>query len=360
MVHPVNRFGKFTARDYLDSTTKRSLAQAWIDSGVPRWVTLVDELLFVVASLIFVAGSLDFFPTAPFEKYIEGCELYVAGSALYFALALFATYEIVEDARLSSRSISAWSLLEQVLYLLGSTFFVIGTILFTPSGEGGAAVAPATGGGDDAGGSVDSVRAISAPLFGRNFYVGVGDVPLPPDSSIMTGDELFVVGSVLFTVAAFVSALKAAGETSSELESVIRRRVSVACASLYELGGVAFVVGTLGFIPASSLGISACPDGPRTLESAGATLFVIGSVLYTVGSLLVLGFQAWRTYSYDGNTVSSYDGMLRSTKSAAALAEKGAPLHRGVASSGVAVSAPGRFDPPMGELVDVMRDSAGE
>lgn len=40
----------------------------------------------------------------------------------------------------------------------------------------------------------------------------------------------------------------------------LRREVSVAVASLYELGGVSFVVACLGFVPASTLGNSAYPS----------------------------------------------------------------------------------------------------
>lgn len=36
----------------------------------------------------------------------------------------------------------------------------------------------------------------------------------------------------------------------------------MAVASLYELGGVSFVVACLGFVPASTLGISASPSNP--------------------------------------------------------------------------------------------------
>jgi hypothetical protein len=80
-------------------------------------------------------------------------------------------------------------------------------------------------------------------------------------------------------MAAFVSGLQAAGDDSSGRDAVLRRRTAVATASLYELGGVAFVVGTLGFIPASALGIAACPDGVRQITEAGANLFVGGSCL---------------------------------------------------------------------------------
>lgn len=99
--------------------------------------------------------------------------------------------------------------------------------------------------------------------------------------------------------AAFVSGLKAAGENASGPGAALRRRTAVATASLYELGGVAFVVGTLGFIPASVLKIDKCVDGVELLTSTGATLFVAGSCLYLLGSTLTLCVTAWLTYSVE-------------------------------------------------------------
>lgn len=36
---------------------RRELATEWIDAGVPKWVTLIDEALFVLASAMFVPCS---------------------------------------------------------------------------------------------------------------------------------------------------------------------------------------------------------------------------------------------------------------------------------------------------------------
>ena len=58
------------------STPRRELASEWIDAGVPKWVTLIDEALFVLASAMFVRGSLDFFPGVSAARYLEGCQLY--------------------------------------------------------------------------------------------------------------------------------------------------------------------------------------------------------------------------------------------------------------------------------------------
>lgn len=75
------------------------------------------------------------------------------------------------------------------------------------------------------------------------------------------GNILFGVGSILYSIAAFVSALKAAGTPGSDERSLLRRRTAIATASLYELGGVCFIVGTLGYVPPGTIGISKCPEG---------------------------------------------------------------------------------------------------
>eukprot|EP00310_Coccolithus_braarudii_P011795 CAMPEP_0183366292 /NCGR_PEP_ID=MMETSP0164_2-20130417/88088_1 /TAXON_ID=221442 /ORGANISM="Coccolithus pelagicus ssp braarudi, Strain PLY182g" /LENGTH=80 /DNA_ID=CAMNT_0025541995 /DNA_START=69 /DNA_END=308 /DNA_ORIENTATION=+ len=79
------------------------MTQEWVASGVPLWATLIDEGLFVVASIIFVVGSFDFFPSASFDQYVEGCQLFIIGSIIYLGLACFATYEISKEATLSGK-----------------------------------------------------------------------------------------------------------------------------------------------------------------------------------------------------------------------------------------------------------------
>ena len=55
---------------------------------------------------------------------------------------------------------------------------------------------------DAAGGST----VLTLALFGRKYYLaGIWEVPEPTDSALFEGDELFVLGSILFSVAAFVS-----------------------------------------------------------------------------------------------------------------------------------------------------------
>ena len=130
MVHPIKL--PFTAAAYLKTTKTTTLAQKWIESGVPRWCTLIDDALFVVAGLVFVVASFGFFPGASEAEYVRGCELYVLGSVMYVGLATWATYEILEDSRLSGQTPSPSMLVEQALYVIGSMLFLAGTVDFMP------------------------------------------------------------------------------------------------------------------------------------------------------------------------------------------------------------------------------------
>ena len=177
--------------------------------------------------------------------------------------------------------------------VIGSALFAVGTVLFTP---------PLT---DQIAGAAtpEAAQVIDVRWFGKVYeIVAAGGIPAEqiPESSLFKGDLLFAVGSVLYSVAAFVSALRAAGDgvegTAAAPNAALRRRAAVATASLYELGGVSFVVGTLGFVPSGVLGINACPQGSLNMETFGASLFVIGSGLYAMGSAITLGVCSWCTY----------------------------------------------------------------
>ena len=279
----------------------------FVENGGPLWMTLIDEVLYVVAALIFVIGSYDFYPGVPFVKYVEGCELFIIGSAIFLGLALFNGFEIYYTSKLSRKPPDAVSLFEEWLYVAGSALFLVGTFLFTPDlSDAAAESAIAIKSAAAAGAATPAATPdplLSVQWFGQTFDLVMNDqieLPEPTDQSIEEGDLLFVGGSILFSMAAFVSGLKAAGDSAVGATAAMRRRVAVAVASLYELGGVAFVVGTLGFIPASALGITQCPEGVAKLTDAGATLFVGGSALYLVGSLLTLVVSTWVTYDPTG------------------------------------------------------------
>ena len=312
MGNPVNPL-PFKTKGYLESTLQdRSLAGRWLSAGGPRWVTLIDEALFVVGAAVFLIGSYDFYPGLPFTRYVEGCELFIIGSAIFVGLSLFAAFEIFEDAKLAGEPPDVASLFEESMYIVGSSLFLVGTVLFTPPLDGATDAAVAAAEAARAADMGSSDPLLSVTWFGKTIDLVVqadGEPPEPTESAIAKGDILFVFGSILYSVAAFVSGLKAAGESTAGPGAALRRRTAVATASLYELGGVAFVVGTLGFVPAPVLSIASCPEGVTKLTSAGATLFVAGSAAYLIGSTLTLLVTA--SLTYDSFEDAWWDGTGR-------------------------------------------------
>lgn len=307
----------FCTRTYLKQQSQRkTLISGWIAAGVPRWLTLTDEFLFLGASLIFVAGSFDFFPGTPLPKYFEGCQLFIVGSVTYLALALFATYEIVADARLEGSKPDTADLIEQALYVIGSALFVYGTFLFTPPLSEVTAAATS----DAVVGTTEGARQLSVTFFGRAYDIIVSagmPEPEPAEADVKKGDLLFAIGSILYSVAAFVSALRAAGGAGTDARSLLRRRTAIATASLYEIGGVCFIVGSLGYVPPGTIGISSCPDGVRVLETFGASLFVLGSAFYTLGAATSLAAVGWFTYNDEEVEFQAVDLGLAAALSAA-------------------------------------------
>ena len=304
ITNPVKPAPFFSTQSYLSQTQqgKETFASKLIASGLPRWVTLIDEMLFVFASLIFVYGSFEFYPTVAFPQYVQGCQLFIVGSLIYLGLAIFAAYEIIEDARLANKSPDPFLLAEQFLYVFGSLLFTIGTYKFTPPLDKSPPLVQAV---NDAAANIDAAAGTTLDVrwFGRLYEVFVAAGSAPPEvdeATLQLGDQLFAVGSVFYAIAAFVSALRAAGVNeggnANDESEILLRRTAIATASLYELGGVAFVVGTLGFVPAGTLGIAGCPDGTRRMETFGASIFVLGSVFYTLGSSLTLAVISYLTY----------------------------------------------------------------
>lgn len=212
MGNPVNP-RPFRTTTYLQSTLQdQSLAGRWIASGGPRWATLLDEGIFVLGSLMFVVGSYDFYPGTPFPKYVEGCELFIVGSLLFLGLSLFAAFEIFSDAKLTGKPPNAGQLFEESLYILGSALFWWGTVEFTPplnGMDGLDGVAQAAAGAASAAWDYPGPEPlVSVKWFGKTIELVVNDVGQLPEASeaeIEKGDLLFVLGSIVYSMAGEVA-----------------------------------------------------------------------------------------------------------------------------------------------------------
>eukprot|EP00449_Zooxanthella_nutricula_P041610 CAMPEP_0198608336 /NCGR_PEP_ID=MMETSP1462-20131121/155846_1 /TAXON_ID=1333877 /ORGANISM="Brandtodinium nutriculum, Strain RCC3387" /LENGTH=302 /DNA_ID=CAMNT_0044340143 /DNA_START=398 /DNA_END=1302 /DNA_ORIENTATION=- len=138
------------------------------------------------------------------------------------------------------------STLEKALYVVGSVIFAVGSFYFEhPS-------------------SVD--HRISADR----------------EAIMLWATTMFVVGSVIFVLAAFLNALSL---TSSS--SLTFGKWSIATCSLYEFGGILYVIGSVCFMP-GFMGCSTTLGATHNsgMEVLGAWCFIVGSVFYVLGTIL--------------------------------------------------------------------------
>mmetsp|Transcript_69696 Transcript_69696/g.123370 ORF Transcript_69696/g.123370 Transcript_69696/m.123370 type:complete len:474 (-) Transcript_69696:68-1489(-) len=275
--------------------------------------------IYLLASVLFVVGSFHFLPDGD-EKM--GCRLFDVASIFFFVMSLFNAAELgcrpseqpieVEDARVGSgarvlsdeaavsRQIKAsgleakmelyvsmagkWAdileqdasnprvrckveqhtlwlpvkmltrsrpwpkgreILEQSLYVLGSFIFTCGTIIWDPDLE---------------------------------FFFSSAYTPHSRSWWLAVADGLFMAGSLMFALAAYINAL---GIYESHFNTVLRR-YALAIATCYEFGGFCFIAGTMGFAPYELVGCNS------KMIALGAVCYIIGSFLYLIGSALSL------------------------------------------------------------------------
>ena len=65
------------------------------------------------------------------------------------------------------------------------------------------------------------MQVLSVTWFGRVYEIAGGVIPEVSEASLKDGDILFAIGSVLYAVAAFVSALRASGDALSSEDTYL-------------------------------------------------------------------------------------------------------------------------------------------
>lgn len=205
----------------------------------------VVEVLDILGSIIFVVGSACFLPyyKHDIEAFLWGCFLFALGSVVFLGLSMFTLMEAVRDK--GGSSLEAF---ENLLYVLGSFIFVVGTILYWPERP-----------------SDFNLRWIQNMSLGSYFNL------FSPE---FEGTLLFILGSVVFGAAAFANALN-----QKDLDSV-EGKMLTATTSAYMVGSMLFVMGSVAFLP--ELG---CSD---QMAAIGSWFFLIGSFLYVVGGAISL------------------------------------------------------------------------
>jgi len=196
------------------------------------------------ASFTFIAGSICFIPQYAdnIATLFAGCVLFIIGSAIY----CFICTATLSEALL--RGVSNYEIWENAMYLAGSVLYVVGSVLYIPSRV-----------------DIIEMSMVSVALS------QVCDLSNIKDRQYF-GTVLFIAGSLLFVVAAFVNALnpRRSDETSS--------RLVTGTTSCYMIGSLLFAVGSVTFLPKFGCTLD--------LLALGAWCFIWGSSLFLLGDLL--------------------------------------------------------------------------
>lgn len=203
----------------------------------------IVELLDILGGVIFLVGSVCFLP-AYSEKvsvFLTGCALYVVGALIYMLLSSFTLFEAL-------REVQFLEAFENFLYFVGSLIFLIGTILYWPSEA--------------------RYRYVE---WMKDFSVGAQLELFSPE---FEGTLLFILGSVVFTFAAFVNGL------NQRVGDSVSSRMLAATTSLYMAGSLLFVMGSVAFLP--ELGCN------NQMTTIGAWCFILGSLFYVIGGSVSL------------------------------------------------------------------------
>lgn len=202
------------------------------------------EAAGAAASCIFIAGSVCFVPQYAdnVATLFAGCILFIVGSAIY----LFICTATLSEALLCG--FSNYEIWENAMYLAGSLLYLVGSVLYLPARVDIIEMSMMSI-------SLSQVCALSN-VKDRQYY----------------GTVLFIAGSFLFVLAAFVNALnpRRSDETSS--------RLVTGTTSCYMIGSLLFAVGSVAFLP--KFGCS--PD----LLDLGAWCFIWGSTFFLLGDML--------------------------------------------------------------------------
>mmetsp|Transcript_26716 Transcript_26716/g.61511 ORF Transcript_26716/g.61511 Transcript_26716/m.61511 type:complete len:281 (+) Transcript_26716:150-992(+) len=210
---------------------------------------LVIEMLDIIAALVFIFGSICFLPKYAHEVsiFLDGCALFVAGGAIYVLISFFTSLEAIRHCGCFSLETC-----ENMLYLVGSVFYLIGTVLYWPDKAHTYGIA--------------ELKSMSLGVYFNLF------------SPVFEGTMLFIVGSLLFALAAFINGLNLHEHDHEDIKS---RQLLTATTMCYLIGSVLFAVGSVALLPA--LG------GTDAMEASGAWCFIIGSAFYELGSCVSLG-----------------------------------------------------------------------
>lgn len=214
-------------------------------------VACAVEVFDIIGGLIFLVGSICFLPALSHRLaiFLAGCALFILGSVVYMAVSAFCLVESVTE-----RGWYTLEACETMLYFVANIIFLVGTVLYWPE------EAHYT--------NIDWMKEFSLGVYFNLFT---------PE---FEGTLLFILGSVLYAIAAFVNGVSQGRGIADDGHRDYSGLFS-ATTSLYMAGSLLFVVGSFAFLP--DFGIT------EQIVTMGAWCYIIGSALFVVGGLISLG-----------------------------------------------------------------------
>jgi len=220
-----------------------------VSARVQELIEYAVEVWYIVASALFVVGSANFIPGHTREERV-GCRVYDIGSAMFSVGSCYYLAETIwlrENTPVKRRYCVRCCLccrkrtLDQILYFVGSLIFLLGTLIWDPD---------------------------FYPWFEE------WESHVAPFTWQAIADFLFMLGSLMFSFAAFCTAL--------DIHKVhnLFKGYALVITTCYEFGGFFFIAGTMAFVPGY--------DCRKSLQTLGAWMYLVGSLLYFFGSVLSL------------------------------------------------------------------------
>jgi len=218
-----------------------------------RFSAYAIEILDVIAALMFVPGSVCFLPQFSRQEgyLLLGCRIFVVASIIYCAICLLALGEAM-----SLKGHASFEVWENTLYLAGSLAYLGGSVLYIP-------VAPT------------SMLQALWNLGHAMPMMSLADLCDSLDGGHqLAGTILFIIGSVLFALAAFTNALNI--RKFDDLSSKLLTTTTTS----YLIGSLLFAMGSISFIPHLGCG--------ESMVALGAWNFIVGSFFFLTGSVVSL------------------------------------------------------------------------
>lgn len=234
-----------------------------------RRCAITLELFDILGGIVFIVGSVCFFPRYQQHALVPGCALFIVGSAIYVAVTGFILFEMLYEQKKGQAGKS--EVFEAGLYFAGSILFLVGSVLYWPQeaevrswSDAVADVVLVDYDHDNRGPS--KVLSLAAYLihFEPHYQATL----------------LFVVGSLFFVLAALTNLLRLwQKQDRSSYDAPWWIDVPVITWH-YMFGAQFFFGGSITFLPELGYG--------DHMISLGAFCFVVGSILYVQGSCLSL------------------------------------------------------------------------